>query len=715
MDPITYSLDASAAAAAPVSTDALRLEAFTDDAGNITTVQIVPPATAPKQHSLFICVLDVSGSMGSSAAGTSQDQQSPDALFSRLDLVKHSMNTLIQGVEDDDYIAVIPFNGAATLTLPASQMNQSGRQHATSAVGRMQAGGGTNIWAGLEIAINHAAEHKQKNPLILLLTDGEPNIDPPRGLVPTIQQTLQAMGLHVPIHTFGFGYDMNSRLINSVADATQATYAFIPDCSMVGTVFINFIATALASIAHHMTLTDPSGTLYNLSGLQAGQTRTVYISPYHSGTSAADQKFLLKLGSKPAQGIVVTPTPLTAEAKFQNAWLTTLINAYNHASLGVLETARQILATLAAQAPPPYLSDLTSPDLEGGAGQIGKALEKQAWWDRWGRHYLPSVISAHRNQVCNNFKDQAVQTFGGEAFRTHQARLEKLFLSIPPPACSIAPPQSRSYYGSGGISATYSSLAPVDMSAYYNSGGGCFSGLNRVLIPGGEKLARDVKKGDVLTTILPDGSEATAKVICSVVSKPPGGTMDLVTINGLKITPWHPMKMVAGELTWHFPGDLARCGTTSLDGSLASSGNHFAKAIGGATIGARAEEPIDEVYTFVMEEGHVVVVEGFPVCTLGHNFKGAVIEHAYFGTSAIVDDLKQLDGWEDGRVLYNDLKKLAANKYSCPAPCAPAPATVSQLQSASYTLPAATEPVVATARGFLAEFDTSTYTSCCLM
>jgi hypothetical protein len=109
MDPVSYISDAAAAAATlAVAPQDIRINALTDDAGNITTVQIVPPATAPKQHSLFICVLDVSGSMGSSAAGTSTaDQQSPDALFSRLDLVKHSMNTLIQGVEDEDYVAII--------------------------------------------------------------------------------------------------------------------------------------------------------------------------------------------------------------------------------------------------------------------------------------------------------------------------------------------------------------------------------------------------------------------------------------------------------------------------------------------------------------------------------------------------------------------------------------------------------------------------------
>jgi len=668
MDPVSYipittpPASASASAGEQQEEQEVTMNAFTDDITSQTVIQITPPATAPKQSSLFICVLDVSGSMGTSAAGQ-QDGEKTDALFSRLDLVKHSMNTLIQGVEDDDYIALVPFNGAATLALPATPMTEGGRQLATSTVGRMQAGGGTNIWAGLEIAINLASEHKHRNPLILLLTDGEPNIDPPRGLVGTIQQTLQAMGLRVPIHTFGFGYDMNSTLINSVAEATQATYAFIPDCSMVGTVFINFIATALASIAHYMTLTDPDGTTYNLSGIQAGQTRTVSLGKLLENTSDIDQKYILCLGSAGAtKGYVLRPTPAPEDVKFANQWLNALISAYGHASALNLEGAREAIAPLASTAPPPYLSDLISISSNAdGAGQIGKALEKLVWWQRWGRHYLPSVISAHRNQVCNNFKDQAIQGYGGEAFREHQARLEKIFLSIPPPACSIAPAASRSYYGNGSASATYSSVSPVDMSAYLNARGGCFSGLNKVNTPGGSRLVRDVKKGDILMTVLPDGSEGKAKVICSVLSKPPGGTMDLVTINDLKITPWHPMKMVASESTWHFPGDLS------------------------AAIGHRAEEPIDEVYTFVMDQGHVVIVEGFPVCCLGHGFKGAVIEHAYFGTQAIIDDLKQLDGWDDGCVVYNDLKKLADNKYSAPATTVVA--AEGDLTPASYTLP----------------------------
>lgn len=36
--------------------------------------------------------------------------------------------------------------------------------------------------------------------------------------------------------------------------------------------------------------------------------------------------------------------------------------------------------------------------------------------------------------------------------------------------------------------------------------------------------------------------------------------------------------------------------------------------------------------------------------TLGHGLKGPVLEHDYLGTEKIIDDLKRLDGWEEGKV-----------------------------------------------------------------
>ncbi len=60
------------------------------------------------------------------------------------------------------------------------------------------------------------------------------------------------------------------------------------------------------------------------------------------------------------------------------------------------------LATLSLQQghglePHPVLEDLL--------GQVAEAVATQEAWGRWGSHYLRSLVSAHKAQACNNFKE----------------------------------------------------------------------------------------------------------------------------------------------------------------------------------------------------------------------------------------------------------------------------------------------------------------------
>jgi len=44
------------------------------------------------------------------------------------------------------------------------------------------------------------------------------------------------------------------------------------------------------------------------------------------------------------------------------------------------------------------------------------------------------------------------------------------------------------------------------------------------------------------------------------------------------------------------------------------------------------EIPSDAIYSFVLESGHIMIINGIECVTLGHGFKGDVVEHDYFGT-----------------------------------------------------------------------------------
>jgi len=52
------------------------------------------------------------------------------------------------------------------------------------------------------------------------------------------------------VNTFGFGYQLNSKLLEDISIlGNSGSYAFIPDGSFVGTIFVNAISTLLTTAA----------------------------------------------------------------------------------------------------------------------------------------------------------------------------------------------------------------------------------------------------------------------------------------------------------------------------------------------------------------------------------------------------------------------------------------------------------------------------------
>jgi hypothetical protein len=94
---------------------------------------------------------------------------------------------------------------------------------------------------------------------------------------------------------------------------------------------------------------------------------------------------------------------------------------------------------------------------------------------------------------------------------------------------------------------------------------------------------------------------------------------------GLKITPWHPMKLKE-DTEWVFPND----------------------------VGVTRKLWVEAYYNLALESGHIVELNGFQVVTLGHGFRdNDVISHPYFGTHAVIDDLKKHPDWEGGFLIMN--------------------------------------------------------------
>lgn len=257
-------------------------------------------------------------------------------------------------------------------------------------------------------------------------------------------------------------------------------------------------------------------------------------------------------------------------------------------------------------------------------GQVTEAISKREWYDKWGKHYILSLQRAHMLMQCNNFKDPGIQNYGGDLFQHYRDKADDVFMSLPPPT------PSRAVITPSG--ATRAPAAPINMAAYNDVSGGCVHESSMVhMADGSRKRISELNKGDLVCSQYRNGKEShTSEVVCMVRTVCDGGAANMVTLeSGLRITPWHPVRDGSGQ--WRFPSTL--CDNKPMESI-----------------------PGSFVYTFVVsgkEEGRGtgIIVDNMECIALGHGIENdAVASHSFFGTSEVVSELQQCEGWGNGLV-----------------------------------------------------------------
>ncbi len=582
-------------------------------------------------ETVLLAVLDVSGSMDSPSTLKSDSEGSA---FSRLDLVKHSMKTLATLLSQHNgtksSMAILTFSSSAQVRMPVTPMDSVGLQTALTTLDTLTANGGTNIWEGLRLAFVQADAILKKNPntnvQILLLTDGEPSPEylPPLGIEATVRRKITTLKSPVTLSTFGFGYNLDADLLESLCEVGNGTYGFIPDCSMVGTVFINWVAKALLTVAHHIRLTLADRSQYAVGDLMVGCKQSVILdstdSPnkvtieYDSGLSAEVDVLVSQESCVEAMNCLYLKAflDLLAQVKcarsFHEIPTLALQSFYDEVLKKSADTGSSFLADMAL--------DIQSSD--ANQGQIMKACSKAEWWSTWGKNHCIAYYRALKLQHCVNFKDKLLQQFSSPEIKELQEKGIDIFSELPPPQPTA---RGHSLYG------TVGSIGTISMTNFVNSGGSCFAGHCTIEMENGEmKYVKQLKKGDRVKG---------GNVIQAVLYTPVDAEVDMIQFpSGLTITPWHPMKLGDSE-PWVFPSQVS----------------------GGQEIRIY----LDGYYNLVLDSGHIVYLNSYPVVTLGHGFEDSeVIQHPYFGTQAVIEDLKKHPDWDFG-ILVLDSDKVCRN------------------------------------------------------
>jgi hypothetical protein len=585
----------------------------------------VSATSSPKrQPVVLIAIVDNSGSMGEVA-----DAEAAESFgYTRMDLVKHTLRTLAAVLQDKDMLSIVSYSTQAKVVMKPTRMDALGKSQISASIDTIYPDSQTNIYDGIRTAatIANSPELADKNIVALLLTDGFPNINPPRGIIPTLQAI--EMKNRWTLHTFGFGYKLDSALLAELADWGGGIFGFIPDCSMVATIFINLIANVLSTAVTNATLTYGDKTIQT-GPIMYGQSRDFVVplavaSPTVSALAVASPTAsALAVVSPTASALPVCtlnglavpvssePSPDTDFVNSRYQFISAIKGAIERASQDKNEEAATLLKQTAETLKvPDFVKDICGSD---PTGQVGMAPVRK-FYQKWGEHYLRSYLKAQHLQQCMNFKDPGLQLYGGELFHEIQKLGDKAFDELPPPIPSGQPPRTA-------MTAGYPLVSPRSLTQSFNNpSGGCFHGDCKVLMADFTRVAiKDVQPGSLVWT--PSGpARVIALVTCNTTNK----SQPMSQIDGLSITPWHPIHVKG---VWQFPASLF----------------------------FYTERMLQTVYNFVLDSGHIVSVEGFDCITLGHGFTEPVAAHEFFGSQRVIDDLKKLPGWAEGRPTFTNL------------------------------------------------------------
>jgi Mg-chelatase subunit ChlD len=569
--------------------------------------------TKEPMETIEILVLDVSGSMQDRATRT-PDKEGGN--YTRLDLVKHASRTVAAMLAERTsqgtpaYLSLITYSNDAKIVLPLRKMSADNLDITFAVLENIRTEGATNIWDGLRLALDTAARAAHMHPdasiSIRLLTDGEPtsSLIPITGIVGALERKMATMKhVDLSVSAFGFGFALDDQLLRQISDRGDGIFGYIPDCSMVATVFINAVANSLATVARNIRVEWANGAVTQLGGFARGQEKYI-LTEETSCTVYSGEEKCVELRVTEQKGV---DTEFEESSYDIVRWLTTFLDGTTTVD-GLRGALRAIKDSLLANKSGGDLAD----DIEhtdAHKGQLMKALSRADWLNEWGRNHCIAYMRALQKQQCVNFKDAAPQRFLTDEVSRLREMGNLLFNNLPAPK----PTGYGGYDALGG--------GPVNMAIFNNANGGCWTGDCEVRMGDDSYFyANEVKAGHYMW-----GGHRVICVVRTEYEEP----IRLCKIGDLTITPWHPVQNKNDkERRWYFPADLVAKGV----------------------VGGSVQEMVHYTYNYVLESGHTVEISGYKACTLGHYMEGDVIGHEYFGTRRVIEDLKYQPGWTDGLV-----------------------------------------------------------------
>lgn len=184
----------------------------------------------------LVFLIDVSGSM-----------QSPD----KLPLLKQSMATLVNQLDERDRVGIVVYAGSEGVALPSTRLDAEGRATVLKTLANLNAGGSTNGGAGIKLAYEMAMNEKIEGAVnrVILATDGDFNVGVTgqSSLVDLVKERAKG-GVYLTVLGYGNG-NLNDAMMDAITRDGNGNYFYIDSEREGRKVFLENMAGTLVTIA----------------------------------------------------------------------------------------------------------------------------------------------------------------------------------------------------------------------------------------------------------------------------------------------------------------------------------------------------------------------------------------------------------------------------------------------------------------------------------
>lgn len=134
-DSIQLDVDSASSTTTPSSSELMISRSRNNE---FVHISIQPSQDEKRPLCDICCVVDTSGSM--STAAEIQNDKNEKYGLSQLDLVKHSLKTIINSLCDEDRLSLVSFDYNAKIILGLTKMDDAGKKNALEAVEKLRVG-----------------------------------------------------------------------------------------------------------------------------------------------------------------------------------------------------------------------------------------------------------------------------------------------------------------------------------------------------------------------------------------------------------------------------------------------------------------------------------------------------------------------------------------------------------------------------------------------